>query len=65
MQSTDAVLRLITGDHLVCPPPQHWTPPTTLPLAPLPDPEKVPILRDNDADECYEDKEDEEDINVN
>ena len=31
-------------------------------LKKLPDPEKVPILRDNDADEGYEDKEDEEDI---
>ena len=34
-------------------------------LKKLPDPEKVPILRDNDADDGYEDKEDNEDINVN
>ena len=34
-------------------------------LKKLPDPEKVPILRDNDADEGYKDEEDEEDINVN
>ena len=30
-----------------------------------PDLEKVPILRDCDADDSYEDEEDEEDINVN
>ncbi len=35
------------------------------PLNKLPDPEKVPILHYNDADDGYEDEEDEEDINVN